>query len=91
MKLLTLIGKSWKTHPEFFPKFQFRGHEVDRITGKLVQKSACVMTHVPKFLNRRLDEFSSNNGLAHARKFANKGEYSDRMVLPTAGKCFEFN
>jgi len=20
---LTLIGKSWKTHPEFFPKFKF--------------------------------------------------------------------
>ena len=22
---LTLIGKSWKTHPEIFPKFQFFG------------------------------------------------------------------
>ena len=26
---LTLIGKSWKTHPENFPKFQFPGHELD--------------------------------------------------------------
>ena len=23
--ILTLIGKSWKTHPEIFPKFQFSG------------------------------------------------------------------
>ena len=23
--VLTLIGKSWKTHPEYFPKFQFTG------------------------------------------------------------------
>ena len=35
--VLTLIGKSWKTHPEYFPKFQFTGHEPRRVTGKFVQ------------------------------------------------------
>jgi len=25
MASVTLIGKSWKTHPEKFPKFQFSG------------------------------------------------------------------
>ena len=33
-KQLTLIVKSWKTHPECFPKFQFSGRETDRIPGK---------------------------------------------------------
>ena len=36
---LTLIGKSWKTHPEIFPKFQFPGHELNRITGKLIHQN----------------------------------------------------
>ena len=27
---LNLIGKSWKTHPVFFSKFQFLGHDLDR-------------------------------------------------------------
>ena len=26
----TLVGKSWKTHPEISPKFQFPGREKDR-------------------------------------------------------------
>ena len=32
---LTLIGKSWKTHPENFSKC-FPGHDPERITGKLI-------------------------------------------------------
>jgi len=38
--MLTLIGKSWKTHPEFFlptVSFSFPGYEPDSITGKLIQ------------------------------------------------------
>ena len=34
---LTLIGKSWKTHSENFPKFQFSGVWHRRISGKLIQ------------------------------------------------------
>ena len=30
LKFLTLISKSWKTHPKIFPKFQFSGHELNR-------------------------------------------------------------
>ena len=32
---LTLNGKSWKTHPDFFPKFQFSGTWQRQISGKL--------------------------------------------------------
>ena len=38
--MLTLIGKSWKTHPEFFLPtviFSFPGYESDSFTGKLIQ------------------------------------------------------
>ena len=28
-KFLTPIGKSWKTHPEYFPNFQFPGCDAD--------------------------------------------------------------
>ena len=31
---LTLIGKSWKTHPIIFPKFQFSGGDSDRFLKK---------------------------------------------------------
>ena len=34
---LTLIGKSWKTHPEILPIFQFSGVSHRRISGKLIQ------------------------------------------------------
>ena len=33
---LTLIGKSWKTHPEIFLKFSFSGRHTGRFTGKLI-------------------------------------------------------
>ena len=32
---LTLIGKSWKTHPVFFSKFQFPGHKLGRFLENL--------------------------------------------------------
>jgi len=60
----TLIGKSWKAHPEIFSNFQF-SHEQDSITGKLIlifqQYGLC---HTLKFVKYNfrdfdLDEFSS--------------------------------
>ena len=36
-KYLTLIGKSWKTHPEIFPKYQFSGLWHRLIFGKFIQ------------------------------------------------------
>ena len=35
----TLIGKSWKTHPEKFPNFSFPGHEPDRMAEKLIHQN----------------------------------------------------
>ena len=34
---LRLIGESWKTHPEIFPKFQFSGAWHRPISRKLIQ------------------------------------------------------
>ena len=36
LKRLTLIGKSWKTHPEIFPNFQCSGVWHRPISGKLI-------------------------------------------------------
>ena len=32
---LTLIGKSWKTHPNIFPKFRFPWHDIDQFLENL--------------------------------------------------------
>ena len=59
---LTLIDKSWKTHPETFPKFQFSGTWLRQISGKLIQqyfgriysfggifqKSACIIPEIQR-------------------------------------------
>ena len=55
---LILIGKSWKTHPENFSKFQFPGNEPDGSTCKLIQtawkSAACFMRQmIYDFMGRR--------------------------------------
>ena len=44
--LLTLIGKSWKTHPDILPNFQSLGHELDRFPWMSVPE--IVLAHAPK-------------------------------------------
>ena len=68
-RVLTLIGKSWKTHPEIFLKFSFSGSSVTRhtclFTGKLIHQKSWVPIQLFQFsgvrqtLQWRLDEFSS--------------------------------
>ena len=77
----TLIGKSWKTHPECFPKFQFSGVWARPISGKLVHIwisfSEIGLCLTPEFLNItfRLNTLFWMNfpetGLCHAQKFLN--------------------
>ena len=71
---LTLIGKSWKTHPEISRNFSFPGCDIDRYFTK-------TDTH-----KKLTDEFSRNPSMSHPGKlkfhknfwmsfprFANKG------------------
>ena len=52
---LTLIGKSWKTHPKIFQNFSFPGHESDHITGKFIHFFLKF-----KFRGYELDRFLEN-------------------------------
>ena len=60
-----LFGKSWKTHPEIFPKFQFPGCD----TGGFLENSSSIFSkfqflghELGRFLETRsyLDKFSRN-------------------------------
>ena len=75
LNVLTLIGKSWKTHPEIFlgisvlrvisqtvlmesssnfiSKFQFRGHESDCFTGKIIHANFMSYSVLVKYRVRR--------------------------------------
>ena len=58
-----------------FPKFQFKGHELDHLTGKLIHVN--FMTHElwnePVWMNSlNMVEFSGNTVKLISRKFADK-------------------
>ena len=79
MNFLTLIGKSWKTHPKNFRKFQFSVHELDRFVGN---------STVFGWLFQRLVSFTSQNSLITKSyfldEFSRNGFLSCLKILKSA-------
>ena len=77
MTLSTLIGKSWKTHPEFFPKFQFS--DIDRF----LENSSSIFSKF-QFPGHELDRFLENSSINFCKI---SGHELERMNFPEIGLC----
>ena len=91
---LTLISKSWKNHPEFFPKFRFSGVWHRQISGKLIQYffeiSISRAWARPYYWKIHPSKFSSNtvwlrpwNALCHLQKT----EISEQLMDAFSCSC----
>ena len=56
--MLTLIGKSWKTHPEIFLKFSFSGSSHRPFYWKTHPLKKCVLVQFSAILRRHTDRCS---------------------------------